>query len=91
MMGSGKTTVGKIMARALGYSFFDWYVSCSSLRLNRAKQCFCKCGSDTLIEEAMNGTSVTEIFEHFGESVFREKEVLLLHFFFFFLPITSMA
>lgn len=53
MMGSGKTTVGKIMARALGYSFFD---------------------CDTLIEEAMNGTSVTEIFEHFGESVFREKE-----------------
>ncbi|KAG2240478.1 hypothetical protein Bca4012_022400 [Brassica carinata] len=53
MMGSGKTTVGKIMAKALGYTFFD---------------------CDTLIEEAMNGTSVTEIFEHFGESVFREKE-----------------
>ncbi|CAF2068284.1 unnamed protein product [Brassica napus] len=29
---------------------------------------------DTLIEEAMNGTSVAEIFENFGESVFREKE-----------------
>ncbi|KAJ0252436.1 Shikimate kinase 2 [Hirschfeldia incana] len=53
MMGSGKTTVGKIMARALGYSFFD---------------------CDSLIEEAMNGTTVAEIFEHFGESVFREKE-----------------
>ncbi|VVB09732.1 unnamed protein product [Arabis nemorensis] len=53
MMGSGKTTVGKIMARALGYTFFD---------------------CDTLIEQAMNGTSVAEIFEHFGESVFREKE-----------------
>ncbi|XP_010438850.1 PREDICTED: shikimate kinase 2, chloroplastic-like [Camelina sativa] len=54
MMGSGKTTVGKIMARALGYTLFD---------------------SDTLIEQAMNGTSVAEIFEHIGESVFREKEV----------------
>nr|VDC73548.1 unnamed protein product [Brassica rapa] len=53
MMGSGKTTVGKIMAKALGYTFFD---------------------CDTMIEEAMNGTSVAEIFEHFGESVFREKE-----------------
>ncbi|CAL9228553.1 unnamed protein product [Arabidopsis halleri] len=53
MMGSGKTTVGKIMARSLGYTFFD---------------------CDTLIEQAMNGTSVAEIFEHFGESVFREKE-----------------
>ncbi|CAE6152032.1 unnamed protein product [Arabidopsis arenosa] len=53
MMGSGKTTVGKIMARALGYTFFD---------------------CDTLIEQGMNGTSVAEIFEHFGESVFREKE-----------------
>ncbi|XP_010446502.1 PREDICTED: shikimate kinase 2, chloroplastic isoform X2 [Camelina sativa] len=53
MMGSGKTTVGKIMAGALGYTLFD---------------------SDTLIEQAMNGTSVAEIFEHFGESVFREKE-----------------
>ncbi|CAH2075985.1 unnamed protein product [Thlaspi arvense] len=53
MMGSGKTTVGKIMARALGYTFFD---------------------CDALIEQAMNGTTVAEIFEHFGESVFREKE-----------------
>ncbi|AEE87083.1 Shikimate kinase 2 [Arabidopsis thaliana] len=53
MMGSGKTTVGKIMARSLGYTFFD---------------------CDTLIEQAMKGTSVAEIFEHFGESVFREKE-----------------
>uniref|UniRef100_A0A1J3I7G6 shikimate kinase n=2 Tax=Noccaea caerulescens TaxID=107243 RepID=A0A1J3I7G6_NOCCA len=53
MMGSGKTTVGKIMARALGYTFLD---------------------CDALIEQAMNGTSVAEIFEHFGESVFREKE-----------------
>nr|VDD47670.1 unnamed protein product [Brassica oleracea] len=53
MMGSGKTTVGKIMAKALGYTLFD---------------------CDTMIEEAMNRTSVAEIFEHFGESVFREKE-----------------
>jgi shikimate kinase len=29
----------------------------------------------------MKGTSVAEIFEHFGESVFREKEVGFMHFF----------
>ncbi|KAF2542234.1 hypothetical protein F2Q68_00029010 [Brassica cretica] len=45
---------------------------------------------DTLIKEAMNGTSVAEIFENFGESVFREKEVLLLHFF-FLLTISHIA
>ncbi|CAH2061560.1 unnamed protein product [Thlaspi arvense] len=53
MMGSGKTTVGKLMSKVLGYSFFD---------------------CDTLIEQAMNGTSVAEIFEHHGESFFRGKE-----------------
>ncbi|XP_023635094.1 shikimate kinase 2, chloroplastic isoform X1 [Capsella rubella] len=53
MMGSGKTTVGKILSKALGYTLLD---------------------CDTFIEHAMNGTSVAEIFEHFGESVFREKE-----------------
>ncbi|XP_010429111.1 PREDICTED: shikimate kinase 1, chloroplastic [Camelina sativa] len=53
MMGSGKTTVGKLMSKALGYSFLD---------------------CDTLIEEAMNGTSVAEIFEHHGEGFFRGKE-----------------
>ncbi|KAL9841557.1 Shikimate kinase 1 [Arabidopsis thaliana] len=41
MMGSGKTTVGKLMSKVLGYTFFD---------------------CDTLIEQAMNGTSVAEIF-----------------------------
>lgn len=25
MMGSGKTTVGKILSGVLGYSFFDWF------------------------------------------------------------------
>ncbi|XP_019084031.1 PREDICTED: shikimate kinase 1, chloroplastic-like isoform X2 [Camelina sativa] len=35
---------------------------------------FSGCVSDTLIEQAMNGTSVAEIFEHHGESLFREKE-----------------
>ncbi|KAF2566514.1 hypothetical protein F2Q68_00027202 [Brassica cretica] len=54
MMGSGKTTVGKLMSKVLGYSFFD---------------------CDTLIEQAMNGASVAEIFEHHGESFFRGKEV----------------
>ncbi|XP_010531416.1 PREDICTED: shikimate kinase 1, chloroplastic-like [Tarenaya hassleriana] len=53
MMGSGKTTVGKLMSKALGYSFFD---------------------CDTLIEQAMNESTVAEIFKHYGESFFREKE-----------------
>lgn len=26
MMGSGKTTVGKVLSGVLGYSFFDWFV-----------------------------------------------------------------
>lgn len=58
MMGSGKTTVGKLMSKALGYSFFD---------------------CDTLIEQAMNGTTVAEIFDHYGESFFREKETEALN------------
>ncbi|XP_023641013.1 shikimate kinase 1, chloroplastic isoform X2 [Capsella rubella] len=53
MMGSGKTTVGKLMSKVLGYSFLD---------------------CDTLIEQAMDGTSVAKIFEHHGESFFRGKE-----------------
>ncbi|KAG7641623.1 P-loop containing nucleoside triphosphate hydrolase [Arabidopsis suecica] len=53
MMGSGKTTVGKLMSKVLGYTFFD---------------------CDTLIEQAMNGTSVAEIFVHHGENFFRGKE-----------------
>ncbi|XP_010555341.1 PREDICTED: shikimate kinase 1, chloroplastic-like [Tarenaya hassleriana] len=53
MMGSGKTTVGKLMSKALDYSFFD---------------------CDTLIEQGMNGTTVAEIFECYGENFFRAKE-----------------
>lgn len=36
---------------------------------------FCGCVSDTLIEQAMNGTSVAEVFEHHRENFFRGKEV----------------
>ncbi|KAM7278810.1 hypothetical protein ACFE04_005944 [Oxalis oulophora] len=53
MMGSGKTTVGKVLSQALDYSFRD---------------------SDTSVEEDMNGTSVAEIFEKYGENFFRNKE-----------------
>ncbi|XP_050205688.1 shikimate kinase 1, chloroplastic [Mercurialis annua] len=53
MMGSGKTTVGKILAQALGYTF---------------------CDCDTLIEQEVNGASVTEIFNLYGEGFFRTKE-----------------
>uniref|UniRef100_A0A2P2LY69 shikimate kinase n=1 Tax=Rhizophora mucronata TaxID=61149 RepID=A0A2P2LY69_RHIMU len=57
MMGSGKTTIGKILSQALDHSFFD---------------------SDTLVEKALNGTSVAEIFKLYGEGFFREKETDVL-------------
>lgn len=57
MMGSGKTTVGKILAQVLGYCFSD---------------------SDTLVEQELDGTSVTEIFKLYGEGFFREKETEVL-------------
>ncbi|KAI4345173.1 hypothetical protein L6164_012323 [Bauhinia variegata] len=57
MMGSGKTTVGKILSQVLGYSF---------------------CDSDTLVEEEVGGTSVADIFKHYGEGFFRDKETEVL-------------
>ncbi|XP_024036609.1 shikimate kinase, chloroplastic isoform X1 [Citrus sinensis] len=65
MMGSGKTTVGKILSGVLGYSFFDWF-ALKSL------------SSDTLIEQSVDGTSVAEIFKLYGEGFFREKETEVL-------------
>ncbi|GMH14942.1 hypothetical protein Nepgr_016783 [Nepenthes gracilis] len=53
MMGSGKTTVGRILSDILGYSFFD---------------------SDVLVEQAVGGISVAEIFKLYGENFFRENE-----------------
>ncbi|CAN0926205.1 Shikimate kinase 1, chloroplastic [Linum grandiflorum] len=53
MMGSGKTTVGKVLADVLQYSFRD---------------------SDALIEESVDGISVAEIFNLYGECFFRDKE-----------------
>lgn len=53
MMGSGKTTVGKILSQVLNYSFID---------------------SDILVEESVDGTSVAEIFNLYGERFFRDKE-----------------
>ncbi|OIW18199.1 hypothetical protein TanjilG_31319 [Lupinus angustifolius] len=53
MMGSGKTTVGKVMSQVLGYSF---------------------CDCDSLIEEEVGGNTVADIFKHYGESFFRDKE-----------------
>ncbi|KAK7318537.1 hypothetical protein RJT34_03240 [Clitoria ternatea] len=58
MMGSGKTTVGKIMSQVLGYSF---------------------CDSDALVEEEVGGNSVADIFKHYGEPFFRNKETDVLH------------
>ncbi|XP_061344587.1 shikimate kinase 1, chloroplastic-like [Gastrolobium bilobum] len=58
MMGSGKTTVGKIMSQVLDYSF---------------------CDSDALVEEEVGGSSVADIFKHYGEAFFRDKETEALH------------
>ncbi|XP_059308012.1 shikimate kinase, chloroplastic [Lycium barbarum] len=58
MMGSGKTTVGRILAETLGYSFFD---------------------CDRLIEQAVGGTTVAEIFKLRGENFFRNNETEVLH------------
>ncbi|KAL8151872.1 hypothetical protein V2J09_021680 [Rumex salicifolius] len=57
MMGSGKTTIGRILADVLGYSFFD---------------------SDVLVEHAVGGSSVAEIFKLHGEGFFRDNETEVL-------------
>ncbi|XP_071915966.1 shikimate kinase, chloroplastic-like [Coffea arabica] len=57
MMGSGKTTVGRILSETLGYSFFD---------------------CDTLIEQAVGGTTVAEIFKLYGECFFRDNETEII-------------
>ncbi|KAF5957843.1 hypothetical protein HYC85_005068 [Camellia sinensis] len=62
MMGSGKTTIGRILSEVLGYSFFDWFVVIF----------------DTLIEHTVGGTSVAEIFKLYGESFFRDNETEVL-------------
>ncbi|GER35134.1 shikimate kinase [Striga asiatica] len=53
MMGSGKTTIGKVLAEAIGYSF---------------------CDCDKMIEEAVGGRTVAEIFKSYGEKFFRDNE-----------------
>ncbi|KAF6175609.1 hypothetical protein GIB67_022611 [Kingdonia uniflora] len=58
MMGSGKSTVGKILSEVLGYSFFD---------------------SDKLVEKAVHGTPVAEIFKKHSETFFRDNESKVLH------------
>lgn len=57
MMGSGKTTIGRILADILGYTFYD---------------------SDMLIEQAVGGVSVSEIFKLYGEGFFRDNETEVL-------------
>ncbi|KAK4782971.1 hypothetical protein SAY86_007345 [Trapa natans] len=58
MMGSGKTTVGKVLSQVLSYSF---------------------CDSDSLVEQEVNGTPVSDIFQLYGEGFFRDKETQILH------------
>ena len=52
MMGSGKTSIGKLVAQELNFTFID---------------------TDLEIEKKLN-LSVKEIFENYGETLFRKKE-----------------
>ena len=52
MMGSGKTSIGKLLAQKLNFAFID---------------------TDLEIEKKLN-LSVKEIFENYGEPLFRKKE-----------------
>ena len=52
MMGSGKTSIGKLVAQKLNFTFID---------------------TDLEIEKKLN-LSVKEIFENYGETLFRKKE-----------------
>ena len=52
MMGSGKTSIGKLVAQELNFSFID---------------------TDFEIEKNLN-LSIKEIFEKYGETLFRKKE-----------------
>lgn len=107
MMGSGKTTVGKILSEALGYYFFDRWESIwryfqtfpgleDGYVLNMATslcalcvqymRCFLAVYSDKLVEQAVGGATVAQIFKEYSEEFFRENEVLLPFSFCFFFP-----
>ncbi|OAY72431.1 Shikimate kinase 3, chloroplastic [Ananas comosus] len=65
MMGSGKTTVGKILSEVLGYSFFDRFVFLLELR---------QLSDDKLVEQAVGISSVAQIFKLHSEAFFRDNE-----------------
>lgn len=92
-MGSGKTTVGKILSEVLGYSFFDRFVSLSDNELHpppksSTSNLFFAYGlqmslansncSDKLVEKAVGISSVAEIFQLHSETFFRDNEVICL-------------
>lgn len=57
MMGSGKSTTGRMLANVLKYCFFD---------------------SDSVIEQAVGGATVADIFKENGEEGFRDLEFSVL-------------
>lgn len=57
MMGSGKSTAGRMLSNVLKYCFFD---------------------SDSVIEQAVGGATISEIFAANGESGFRDMEQAVL-------------
>ncbi|PPD97641.1 hypothetical protein GOBAR_DD05320 [Gossypium barbadense] len=87
LMGSGKTTVGKILSHVLGYSFCDRLDSTVQglgpflirklSRLN-IRSVIPSLMSTNCQEQEVNGMSVAEIFKLHGESFFRKKETEVL-------------
>ncbi|PPR96127.1 hypothetical protein GOBAR_AA24541 [Gossypium barbadense] len=87
LMGSGKTTVGKILSHVLGYSFCDRLDSTvhglgpflihKLSRLN-IRSVIPSLMSTNFQEQEVNGMSVAEIFKLHGESFFRKKETEVL-------------
>jgi shikimate kinase len=57
MMGSGKSTTGRMLSNVLRYCFFD---------------------CDSVIEQAVGGATVSQIFEENGEDGFRDLEQTVL-------------
>ncbi|KAF9611125.1 hypothetical protein IFM89_027069 [Coptis chinensis] len=87
MMGSGKTTVGKILSEVLGYSFldsefgFNEFLCNDPIMLNAVLIIIndsCAHFSDKLVEQAVGAPSVAQIFKEYSEEFFRENETKVL-------------
>lgn len=94
-MGSGKTTVGKILSEVLRYSFFDRFTffvfilhifhqlmkveHCLSVTILFNTQCLSWL-SDKLVEQSVGVSSVAQIFKQYSEAFFRDNEVISTYY-----------